>query len=41
MQKYEWSVGLLEEFMPKNEGLLGMNLNAGEKILIRLRSNNE
>jgi hypothetical protein len=37
MVKYKWRVGRLVEFFPNNPGLLGMNVNAGEKILVRLR----
>ncbi|KCV67515.1 hypothetical protein H696_06034 [Fonticula alba] len=32
-----WHVGLLKEFYPKNPQLLGMNVNYGQTILIRLR----
>ncbi|KAM3567857.1 hypothetical protein VYU27_010004, partial [Nannochloropsis oceanica] len=35
--KYHWRVGLLAEFFPSNRGLLGMNMNKGHKILLRLR----
>eukprot|EP01047_Picozoa_sp_COSAG01_P024421 COSAG01_NODE_1508_length_10054_cov_3.434713_10_plen_437_part_00 len=37
MRKHSWSVGVLAEFLPKNEGLLGMNTNRGQKIQVRLR----
>eukprot|EP01031_Cornospumella_fuschlensis_P041982 gene41982-51248_t len=33
----QWNVPLLQEFLPKQQGLLGMNINGGSKILIRLR----
>lgn len=31
-------VGMLSEMYPKNEGLLGLNINKGQKILLRLRA---
>eukprot|EP01039_Chlorochromonas_danica_P006804 gene6805-7517_t len=39
----KWKVPLLSEFLPKSAGLLGLNLNGGSKIMIRLREhqNNE
>jgi hypothetical protein len=37
LQKRGWRVKLLCEFFPKNAGLLGMNVNRGSKILLRLR----
>ncbi|KAI9594095.1 WLM domain-containing protein [Syncephalis fuscata] len=37
MAKYNWHVGLLREFLPKNENLLGINVNKGQEIRIRLR----
>lgn len=40
MVKYKWRVELLAEFFPSNPGLLGMNCNRGEKILLRLRHAN-
>ncbi len=36
--QYKWVVGLIEEFYPDNEGLLGTNINKGMCIQIRLRS---
>ena len=33
----KWKVHRLQEFYPKNENLLGMNVNRGWKIMIRLR----
>jgi hypothetical protein len=36
--QYKWVVGLIEEFYPNNEGLLGTNINKGMCIQIRLRS---
>ncbi|KAJ1441082.1 WLM domain-containing protein, partial [Ochromonadaceae sp. CCMP2298] len=32
-----WRVPVLKEFYPKNRGLLGLNVNAGQTIMIRLR----
>lgn len=32
-----WRVKLLKEMCPTNKGLLGMNVNRGMKIMIRLR----
>ena len=32
-----WKIGLLKEMCPPNASLLGMNVNRGMKILIRLR----
>jgi len=37
MRKHGWKVGLLTEFMPKNGGLLGLNVGAGATIKVRLR----
>ena len=37
MHTHQWRVPLLKEFFPKSAGLLGMNVNRGQKILIRLR----
>ncbi|CAG8768124.1 8615_t:CDS:2 [Cetraspora pellucida] len=37
MQKHNWKVGVLEEFFPQDQRLLGININRGEKICIRLR----
>jgi len=37
MVKRKWRVLKLVEFYPDNANLLGLNVNAGEKILIRLR----
>lgn len=34
---HQWKVPLLLEFVPKEAGLLGMNVNRGQKICIRLR----
>lgn len=32
-----WTVGQLVEFYPENKSLLGLNMNAGDRIMIRLR----
>eukprot|EP00038_Savillea_parva_P029753 m.73286 g.73286 ORF g.73286 m.73286 type:complete len:379 (+) comp8827_c0_seq3:302-1438(+) len=37
MRKRQWSVGVLEEFYPKSQGLLGLNVNRGARIKVRLR----
>jgi DNA-dependent metalloprotease WSS1 len=37
MRKYKWSVGKLVEFFPRDSHLLGLNVNQGEKICLRLR----
>ena len=37
MARRSWVVKKLEEFNPKSAGLLGMNVNRGAKIMIRLR----
>ncbi|CAM9730353.1 unnamed protein product, partial [Ectocarpus sp. 13 AM-2016] len=34
---HKWKVVLLLEFIPNNPGLLGLNVNRGQKICIRLR----
>ena len=41
MRKHGWTVPLLAEFLPKNEGLLGLNHNKGAKIQVRLRQTKE
>eukprot|EP00041_Stephanoeca_diplocostata_P006389 m.83286 g.83286 ORF g.83286 m.83286 type:complete len:358 (-) comp16340_c0_seq50:3142-4215(-) len=38
MAKRNWRVGVLEEFCPANPGLLGLNVNRGQRIKIRMRS---
>lgn len=39
MQKHEFSVGILTELAPhEHPELLGLNVNAGEKIKLRLRT---
>ncbi|RSH89248.1 hypothetical protein EHS25_002360 [Saitozyma podzolica] len=37
MAKRGWKVGVLAEFLPANPALLGNNMNAGERINLRLR----
>ncbi|GAA5823461.1 hypothetical protein JCM10212_007162 [Sporobolomyces blumeae] len=37
MKKHGWVLPTLAEFFPKNPGLLGININRGRKICIRLR----
>mmetsp|Transcript_30084 Transcript_30084/g.38649 ORF Transcript_30084/g.38649 Transcript_30084/m.38649 type:complete len:496 (-) Transcript_30084:113-1600(-) len=37
LMRRKWKVRLLTEFSPKDRGLLGMNVNRGQKILIRMR----
>lgn len=38
MAKRKWRVGVLEEFCPSNAGLLGLNVNHGQRIKVRMRS---
>ncbi|GAA5894594.1 hypothetical protein JCM8208_006281 [Rhodotorula glutinis] len=37
MRKHGWWLPTLSEFFPKNPNLLGININGGQKICIRLR----
>ena len=37
MIRRKWKVPILKEFYPQQNGLLGMNVNRGQSILIRLR----
>lgn len=39
MQDLNLKVGVLQEFFPKDDNLLGLNVNHGQKILLRLRKN--
>lgn len=40
MRKHEFSVGLLTELAPHEQpGLLGLNVNAGQQIKLRIRTN--
>jgi hypothetical protein len=41
MTRKGWRVPELKEFFPKNPGLLGLNVNHGQSILIRLRPAND
>lgn len=40
MSRRKWKVNVLEEFFPKEDGLLGMNVNRGQIISVRLRPAN-
>lgn len=37
LKQRNWRVGILTEFFPKDQGLLGLNVNRGHTIKIRLR----
>ncbi|KAH7334477.1 WLM domain-containing protein [Rhizoctonia solani] len=37
MKKHGWVLPVLAEFFPDDERLLGLNINSGDKILVRLR----
>ncbi|KAL6248986.1 hypothetical protein RBB50_004049 [Rhinocladiella similis] len=37
MRQRNWRVGVLTEFYPRESNLLGLNVNGGEKICLRLR----
>lgn len=37
MRQRMWRVGTLSEFYPAEHNLLGLNVNRGQKILLRLR----
>jgi len=37
MRKHGWRLPVLAEFFPDSPNLLGLNVNMGEKILVRLR----
>lgn len=41
MKEYKFKVGTLVEFYPKNKRLLGMNVNYGTKVMLRLRNPND
>lgn len=41
MKENRFRVGMLVEFCPKDKRLLGMNVNGGTKILLRLRNPND
>ncbi|KAM5532253.1 hypothetical protein V8D89_014092 [Ganoderma adspersum] len=38
MRKHGWVLPVLSEFFPEEPNLLGLNINGGEKIMVRLRS---
>jgi hypothetical protein len=40
MSKRSWKVSVLAEFLPEEQNLLGLNINKGYKICIRLRYHN-
>ncbi|KAK3114029.1 hypothetical protein LTR53_008068 [Teratosphaeriaceae sp. CCFEE 6253] len=40
MRKHNWHVQILAEFLPPEANLLGLNINSGYKICIRLRYHN-
>lgn len=37
MRRRSWRVGALCEFFPRERNLLGLNINGGQKICLRLR----
>lgn len=37
MRQRGWKVGVLTEFFPSERNLLGLNINKGQKICLRLR----
>ena len=37
MRQRGWKVGVLTEFFPQETNLLGLNVNAGQRICLRLR----
>ena len=39
--KHKWRVPVLKEFYPKNHSLLGLNVNRGQSIMIRLREGSD
>jgi hypothetical protein len=41
VEKRRWRVPVLKEFYPKNKGLLGLNVNRGQSIMIRLREGSD
>lgn len=41
MRRRDWKVGTLCEFYPRERNLLGLNINAGGKICLRLRYPND
>jgi hypothetical protein len=41
VENRKWKVPILKEFYPSNKSLLGLNVNRGQSIMIRLRSGND
>jgi len=41
MRKRQWRVEVLKEFFPTNPNLLGLNVNQGGEVCIRLRPSND
>lgn len=37
LERRKWKIGTLMEFSPNNQSLLGLNVNRGQTIKIRLR----
>nr|GEW99941.1 DNA-dependent metalloprotease WSS1-like [Tanacetum cinerariifolium] len=40
MRNRKWKVNLLSEFCPSNPALLGLNVNGGQEVKLRLRRQN-
>lgn len=40
MRKHSWTLPVLSEFFPKDDNLIGLNVNHGQKIMLRLRPYN-
>ncbi|KAL7604299.1 hypothetical protein Lser_V15G17759 [Lactuca serriola] len=40
MRKHKWKVNILSEFCPPNPALLGLNINGGAEVKLRLRRQN-
>lgn len=38
MRRRGWKLGVLTEFWPEEKNLLGLNINRGERICLRLRA---
>ena len=41
MRQHRWRVPVLREFLPRGQGLLGLNVNRGAEIKVRLRKSKE
>jgi len=41
MTKRKWKISTLKEFYPSNKSLLGLNVNRGATVMIRLRDSND